>query len=161
MLALGIDPGLERTGYGYVAWKGEPRHITHGTIVTPRRFTPAARLAYLYRRFKKLLARRTPDQAIVEEIFFTRNVRTAIAVAEARGVILLALAEAGVPCITLTPNEVKRGLTGYGKADKAQVRRMVQKILRLARCPQSDDAADALAMALSVPQNALVLKKAR
>ncbi len=149
MLVLGLDPGLAITGYGLVAGAGqELTLVAQGVLRTPAGKPLAERLLQLHRALAALIARYRPDAAAVEELFFGTNARTAMTVGEARGVLLLALAEAGVPIHGYTPLQVKQAVAGYGAAPKQQVQEMVQALLGLAQTPQPDDAADALAVAI-------------
>ena len=150
MLAIGIDPGTAITGYGLI--KEEPdgslKIIDYGTIHTSSEMQMPDRLVELYQQLKAIIKLHSPQSGAVEKLFFARNVRTALTVGQARGVVLLALAEAGIPLYEYTPNEVKQSVTGYGAADKNQVQKMVQAILEMDSIPQPDDAADALAVAV-------------
>lgn len=149
MLVLGLDPGLATTGYGFV--QGEDRNlesVAYGVIRTPAGTPTPARLLELHQRLEELLARFRPDEAAVEALFFGLNVRTAIAVSEARGVAVLALAEAGLQVAEYTPPQVKKAITGYGRASKPQVREMVRVLLGLTAVPRPDDASDALAVSI-------------
>ena len=150
MLVIGIDPGTAITGYGLVreGEDGSLALVDYGAIVTPSDQAMNLRLLELYRRLKELLLLHRPDSGAVEKLFFARNVRTALAVGQARGVVLLALAETKVPLGEYTPLEVKQAVAGYGKADKNQVQQMVRALLELAEVPSPDDAADALAIAI-------------
>ncbi|MBI2482919.1 crossover junction endodeoxyribonuclease RuvC [Candidatus Uhrbacteria bacterium] len=148
MIILGLDPGVARLGYGVVASvRGVDQCVTMGVLETPKGEV-GPRLVDLRQRLRALIAEHHPDVACVERLFFSKNVRTAIVVAEARGVILLTCAELGVLVVEASPQDVKQAVAGYGAADKRQVQRMVQALLRLPEIPQPDDAADALAMAL-------------
>ena len=148
-LALGIDPGTATTGYGLVRLEpdGELAAVKYGVILTPKESSPSARLDLLYREIRSLLKKYKPDTCGVEKLFFQRNVSTAIAVGQARGVVMLALEQAGVEVFEYTPNEVKQAVAGYGSADKRQVQEMVRALLQLDSIPKPDDAADALAVA--------------
>ena len=150
MLAIGIDPGTAITGYGVIEEEqdGSLTVITYGSIETTADDTMPDRLMQLYRQLKKLIDLHQPESGAVEKLFFARNVRTALTVGQARGVVLLALAEAGVELAEYTPNEVKQAVAGFGGADKNQVQKMVQALLGLEEIPQPDDAADALAVAI-------------
>jgi len=119
-----------------------------GVILTPPDLPLAQRLLLLHRRLRELILLHRPQQGAVEKLFFQRNVRTALSVGQARGVALLALAEADLPVAEYTPLEVKQAVAGYGGADKPQVQQMVRALLGLAQVPQPDDAADALAVAI-------------
>lgn len=149
MLVLGIDPGLAITGYGLVDGDGsELKPIAYGVLRTPANTPIPDRLCQLHAELLALLAQYRPDAAAVEELFFSTNARTAIMVGEARGVALLALAQAGLPIGEYTPLQVKQSVTGYGQADKRQVQQMVRILLDLDDIPRPDDAADALAVAV-------------
>ena len=150
-LALGIDPGTATTGYGLVRLEpdGSLVAVAFGVITTPKDSTAPARLEMLYDQLRDLLTLHQPETAAVEKLFFQRNVTTAIAVGQARGVILLAIAEAGLDVFEYTPNEVKQAVVGYGSAQKRQVQEMVRTLLVLPEIPRPDDAADALAIAIT------------
>jgi crossover junction endodeoxyribonuclease RuvC len=150
-LALGIDPGTATTGYGLVRLTGDGNleSIGYGVIPTPVNTPAHERLLVLYRRLKELLALYRPDSCAVERLFFQRNISTAIAVGQARGVVMLAIAEAGLDVAEYTPNEVKQAVVGYGSAQKKQVQAMVRTLLLLTEVPKPDDAADALAIAIT------------
>jgi len=150
-LALGIDPGTATTGYGLVRLtrNGELVAVTYGIISTPKDASAPARLEMLFAGLNKLLRKNKPDTAAVEKLFFSKNVRTALAVGQARGVVMLALQKAGIETFEYTPNEVKQAVAGYGSADKHQVQEMVRAILQLDSIPKPDDAADALAIAIT------------
>ncbi len=150
-LALGIDPGTAITGFGLVRLEedGSLAMVEFGVITTPKEASGPARLEMLYRELSALLDRHHPDSAAVEKLFFQRNVTTAIAVGQARGVILLALQQRGLEAFEYTPNEVKQAVAGYGSAEKRQVQEMVRALLGLPSIPKPDDAADALAIAIT------------
>ncbi|MDZ4160233.1 MAG: crossover junction endodeoxyribonuclease RuvC [Anaerolineaceae bacterium] len=151
MLVLGVDPGTASTGYGLVRQSPSGNSlemVDYGVIRTSPNFSDDQRLLALYQQLKSILLLHCPDGGAVEKLFFQRNTRTAMAVSQARGVILLALAETGVPVAEYTPNEVKQAVAGYGGADKTQVQQMVRVLLELGGLPQPDDAADALAVAI-------------
>ncbi|MCY7419238.1 MAG: crossover junction endodeoxyribonuclease RuvC [Chloroflexi bacterium] len=149
MIVLGIDPGTAMTGYGVVLKEGSKlRALDHGCIQTaPDRELPA-RLLIIHQALTELIEVHRPDAVGVERLFFNKNVQTAFAVGQARGVGLLAAAQHGLPVYEYGPHEVKIAVTGYGRAPKEQVQRMVQAILGLAELPRPDDAADALAVAV-------------
>lgn len=150
MLVLGIDPGTATTGYGLVEETPE-KELTvysYGVILTSPEKKPEVRLLEIYRNVKELILLHRPDCGAVEKLYFQKNVTNAIAVGQARGVILLAFAEAGVPVFEFSPQEVKQAVTGYGAAQKRQVQIMVQTLLNLEKLPKPDDAADALAIAI-------------
>ncbi len=149
MRVLGIDPGTAITGYGVVEETGgDLRSLAFGVIKTPADLPLPARLQLIYRSVRALAAEWEPYAAAVEELFFSRNVRTAMSVGQARGVVLLALADAGLDVAEYTPLTIKQAVAGYGGADKAQVQEMVRLLLELAEPPRPDDAADALAVAI-------------
>ncbi|MBN1658908.1 MAG: crossover junction endodeoxyribonuclease RuvC [Anaerolineae bacterium] len=148
MLVLGIDPGTAITGYGLVREGNGLALIECGVITTPAGQPLPLRLQTIYHELAALIARHHPDIGAVEELFFSRNARTALSVGHARGVALLALAEAGLPIYEYKPLEVKQSITGYGGAEKQQVQEMVRLLLNLDAAPQPDDAADAVAVAV-------------
>ena len=150
MRILGIDPGTATTGYGLVteSESGNLCTIDYGVIQTPPGMPMPERLSYLYRRLQDIILLHKPESSAVEKLFFQRNVKTALAVGQARGVALLALAEAGLSIAEYSPMEVKQAVAGYGGADKRQVQEMVKALLGLREIPQPDDAADALAIAI-------------
>lgn len=150
MLAIGIDPGTAITGYGLVREKesGDLEAVDWGVILTPAKTAAAERLALIYDGLNEILDRHKPQSAGVEELFFQRNVSTALSVGQARGVVLLALQRAGLPISDYNPKEIKQTITGYGSADKAQMQSMVRTLLKLPEIPKPDDAADALAVAI-------------
>jgi crossover junction endodeoxyribonuclease RuvC len=149
-LAIGIDPGTATTGYGLVRETRdgglEPVHF--GVITTPKGIPDAERLDMLYQQLSTILREYKPTICGVEKLFFQKNVTNAITVGQARGVILLALAQAGLDVAEYTPNEVKQAVAGYGAADKRQVQEMVRILLSMPKIPKPDDAADALAIAI-------------
>ncbi|NMC85410.1 MAG: crossover junction endodeoxyribonuclease RuvC [Anaerolineaceae bacterium] len=150
MLVIGLDPGTATTGYGIIEEndRKEIRLVTYGIIATPAGLAAEQRLLAINQQLSELLLLHRPDFGAVEKLFFQKNVTTAIAVGQARGVILLSLAQQSIPLAEYTPNEVKQAVTGYGSADKKQVQEMVRTILQLPAIPKPDDAADALAIAL-------------
>jgi crossover junction endodeoxyribonuclease RuvC len=150
MVVLGIDPGTATTGYGLVTEteSGGLQAISYGVILTPADLPMEKRLLILFQRIKEILLLHQPDSGAVEKLFFQRNVSTAITVGQARGVILLAMAEAGCSVAEYNPMEVKQAVCGYGGADKNQVQQMVTALLNLDKVPKPDDAADALAIAI-------------
>ena len=150
MLVLGIDPGTATTGYGLIRENaaGELQVEDYGVIETPPGLPMPERLLELHHSLSKLLLLHRPESGAVEKLFFQRNVTTALSVGQARGVALLALAEAGLPVGEYTPLEVKQAVVGYGGADKNQVQQMVRALLDLPEIPRPDDAADALAVAI-------------
>lgn len=149
MLVLGIDPGTALCGYGFVSAENEElRLVAYGVVSTPAHTPLPARLRQIYQELSALVARYQPTDAVVEKLFFARNTRSALAVGHARGVALLAAAQADLPVHEYTPNEIKQALVGYGHADKNQIQQMVKLLLGLDFVPQPDDAADALAIAI-------------
>lgn len=149
MLVLGIDPGLATTGYGLVREDGGGlQAIAYGVVRTPAKRPLAERLQKIYRELGTIVQKYRPDESAVEELFFSTNVRTAMQVGQARGVALLALAEAGLEVAEYTPLTIKEATTGFGGADKAQMQNMVKILLNLDEIPRPDDAADALAVAI-------------
>ncbi len=149
MRVLGIDPGTALTGYAVIAEEqGDRQLVTIGVIDTPSRLSLAERLQHIYAGLRGVIAEHKPDAAAVEQLFFSRNTRTAMTVGEARGVVLLALADAGLHIAEYTPMQIKQAVTGYGSADKHQVQEMVRLLLALPAIPRPDDAADAAAVAI-------------
>ncbi len=150
MVILGIDPGTATTGYGLITEDadGNARLLRCGAILTPAHTPMAQRLQSIYNDLNALLAEWRPAALAVEELFFSRNVTTALAVGQARGVVLLAAAQAGVAIFEYKPAEVKQALVGYGGADKRQMQEMVKIMLGLDAVPRPDDAADAVAIAI-------------
>jgi len=150
-IALGIDPGTATTGYGLVRLErdGELVAVKYGVILTPKDESASARLEMIYDGMNDLLKEFAPDTAAVEKLFFARNVTTGIAVGQARGVVMLALQKAGLDVFEYTPKEIKNAVAGYGGADKRQVQEMVRALLQLDAIPKPDDAADALAVAIT------------
>ncbi|MBI4433977.1 crossover junction endodeoxyribonuclease RuvC [Candidatus Uhrbacteria bacterium] len=159
MIILGLDPGVARLGYGVIASeRGVDRCVTMGVLETPKGEI-GPRLLDLHQHLQELIAEHQPDATCVERLFFSKNVSTAIVVAQARGVILLTCAASGILVVEASPQDVKQAVAGYGSADKRQVQRMVQALLRLPEIPQPDDAADALAMALYGVRAAAMAKR--
>jgi len=149
MVILGIDPGTAIMGYGLIEQKGSSlRALAYSCWRTPAHTPLAERLLMLYEEIDAFLSTHTPDQMAVEELFFSNNAKTALAVGQARGVVLLAGARRGIPIYEYTPLQVKQAVAGYGKADKNQVQQMVKSLLGLNEIPRPDDAADALGLAI-------------
>ena len=149
MRILGIDPGYGITGFGLIeAQRGNSRLITCGAITTPAGMDFSARLEIIYEDMRKLLQDTSPDAVAIEELFFGQNVTTGIGVAQSRGVILLAIRQAGLQVTSYKPMQVKQAVVGYGNATKHQVMDMTKRLLRLQAMPKPDDAADAIAIAL-------------
>jgi crossover junction endodeoxyribonuclease RuvC len=161
MRILGIDPGTATTGYGLVTESDDGTLIAldYGVIITPPDMSMPERLVLLYQKMTEIILLHHPDSGAVEKLFFQRNVTTAISVGQARGVILLALAQAGLSVGEYTPMEVKQAVAGYGGADKRQVQMMVQALLCLKDLPRPDDAADALAIAITHLHNASIQER--
>lgn len=150
MRILGLDPGTATTGYGIIdAEAGELTPVTFGVITTPPDAPTPLRLLHIHTALGQLLAQFRPETAGIEELFFGRNITTAIAVGQARGVLLLALAQAGIPVGEYSPPKIKEAVAGYGNAAKAQVQLMVCHWLKLDETPRPDDAADGLAVAIT------------
>ena len=154
MLILGIDPGTAITGYGLVEQIDELRLIAAGAILTPAGTPLPERLLTIHQQLSELISVYRPDAVAVEELFFSKNVRTAMSVGHARGVVLLAAAQAGLPIYHYKPSEVKVAVTGYGAAAKPQVQEMVRLLLELEETPKPDDVADAIAIAICHLQSA-------
>lgn len=149
MLVLGIDPGTAITGYGLVrSADDELTLVDYGAITTSANSPLPQRLQALHQGLTELISHHQPTAVAVEELFFSRNVRTALAVGQARGIVLLAAADAGLPVHEYTPLQVKQAVVGYGRATKDQVQQMVRMLLGLDFVPQPDDAADAIAVAI-------------
>jgi crossover junction endodeoxyribonuclease RuvC len=151
MLTLGIDPGTATVGYGLVREleDGSLQSVNYGVITTPPSQPMWERLKTIHDVITQLIQQHQPERAAVEELFFAKNVTTAITVAQGRGVILLALAEAELPIAEYKPNEVKQSISGYGGANKSQMQEMTRMLLGLDAIPYPDDAADALAVAIT------------
>lgn len=146
---LGVDPGTAILGYGAVSVEGETlKALDYGVITTPPTISLPSRLRVLFDRLREVIARSEPTEAAVEQLFFARNVQSALAVGQARGVALLALAQNRLSVGEYTPLQVKQAVAGYGRATKDQVQNMVRVMLNLDEVPQPDDAADALAIAI-------------
>lgn len=149
MIILGIDPGIAIVGYGVIEYKnGLFRTLAYGAITTPAHTSVESRLKTVYDDLDEIIKKYKPDDMAVEELFFNNNPKTAIAVAEARGVILLCAMKNGVNIQEYTPLQVKQSVVGYGRAEKKQVMLMVNSILGLKNGPKLDDTADALAIAI-------------
>ena len=148
---LGIDPGIGRTGYGLIeTWEDQVQHVEHGCLETNKNDTRQERILDLYTQFSQLLDHLKPDVAGVEHLYAGRNATTAIQVAEARGAILLSLAQRGIPSRAYAPASIKMTMTESGRATKYEVREVVMMQLGLEDPPQPDDASDALACALTL-----------
>ncbi|HRX02341.1 MAG: crossover junction endodeoxyribonuclease RuvC [Anaerolineae bacterium] len=154
MLILGIDPGTAITGYGLVEQIDELRLVDAGAILTPAGTPLPERLLTIHKQLSSLISSFKPDAVAVEELFFSKNARTAMSVGHARGVVLLTAAQAGLPIFHYKPSEVKVAVTGYGAAAKPQVQEMVRLLLELEETPKPDDVADAIAVAICHLQSA-------
>lgn len=154
MVILGFDPGIATLGYGVIKTeKGvKPQMLDYGIVSTPKDENIAVRLAMLEKGVKQLLEKYQPNEIAIEELFFAKNVKTAINVAHARGVVLLTCIKECGRIYEYTPLQIKQALTGYGRADKKQIQAMVKMFLKLNAVPKPDDAADALAVALTHAQ---------
>jgi crossover junction endodeoxyribonuclease ruvC len=150
MIILGIDPGIATLGYGVVDKdrSGNCRAIDYGVVLTPKEETLPVRLAILEEGVNRVIDRFSPEEIAMEELFFSKNITTGIAVAHARGVTMLACVKKCGRLYEYTPMQIKQALTGYGRADKKQIQQVVTSLLRLKSIPRPDDAADALAIAL-------------
>lgn len=150
MVVLGIDPGTALTGFGFIdiAENGNLTVIDYGVVSTPAKTKMENRLLQLYTEINEKILLHHPEKGAVEKLFFRRNVTTAITVGQARGVVLLCMAQAGMEILEFTPMEIKQAVVGYGGAEKIQVQMMVKAILNLEDIPRPDDAADALAVAI-------------
>jgi crossover junction endodeoxyribonuclease RuvC len=146
---FGIDPGSERTGYGCIETDGSRHRIVMcGAVGAPASATFSEKLFEIHRRLVELLAECHADSVAIENIFYAANVRSALKLGHARGVAMLAAAQAGLTVVEYTPAEIKRAVVGYGRAEKPQVQQMIKVMLRLAEAPSPHDAADALAVAV-------------
>ncbi len=151
MLILGIDPGIARCGWGVIRREGQVFEcVDYGCIETPKGMDEGERLLMVSKGLTEVLSRFKIERVGLEKLFFSKNVSTAFQVGQARGVIVMTLHQAGLVPIECTPNEVKSAVAGYGAADKKQMQKMVCLSLKLAKIPEPDDAADALAIAMTV-----------
>ena len=158
MRILGIDPGVATVGFGLVeSDRTGQRMLQYGAITTPKELSLAERLVQIGNDLETLLAQFRPDAIAVEELFFSNNITTGIAVAHGRGIILFTAQRSGIPLYEYTPRQVKMAVTGYGKAEKHQVMDMTRRLLKLKSVPKPDDAADALAIALCHARSATSL----
>lgn len=150
MRILGIDPGYATIGFGVIeAERAQVHMVTYGAITTPAGLPLSRRLYQIETDLEELIAQVKPDAVAVEELFFNTNITTGIAVAHGRGVILFAAEKCGIPLYEYTPSQVKLAVTGYGKAEKHQVMDMTRRFLKMDQMPRPDDAADAIAVALT------------
>lgn len=149
MIIFGIDPGLAISGYGVLSYKGNKFEVLeYGTVTTHSSEEFPNRLKILYDSYTELFNKYNPEAVSIEELFYNKNVKTAISVAQARGIHLLAAVNKSIPLYEYTPLQIKQGIVGYGRAEKRQVQEMVKIILKLDKIPQPDDAADGLAVAI-------------
>ena len=150
MIILGIDPGVHRMGYGVINSKGtDAKVLAQGLFTTDKDTLHGERLLKIKNALEEVIFLYRPERIVVEKLFFQKNVKTAMKVGEARGVVMMLAAENNIPTIELTPNEVKVAIAGYGNAEKLQVQKMVKTLLNLKEIPKPDDVADALAIAYS------------
>ena len=152
MIILGIDPGIARMGYGVIEKKRKHSKfylVDYGCLETKTNTKTYRRLLKIYQGVKRIIKKYKPDLLAIEDIYFAKNTKTAIRVAQAMGVIMLATIEARLPLKEFSPLEVKQSLTTFGRADKSQVQKMVKTLLGMKEIPRPDDAADALAIALA------------
>ena len=149
MIILGIDPGFAIVGYGAVEYKGNKfKTVEYGAVTTPAKTEMFSRFKAIYDEVCEIIERVKPDVMAIEELFFNSNQKTAINVAQARGIIILAAMNSGIDVFEYTPLQVKQAVVGYGRAQKAQVQQMVKVLLNLEAVPKPDDTADALAIAI-------------
>ena len=149
MRILGIDPGVAIVGFGIIeAERGQTRMLQYGAITTSAQLPLAARLLQISRDLEQLITQFQPDEIAIEELFFSKNITTGIAVAHARGVILCTAEKLQIPIYEYTPMQVKQAVVGYGLAEKKQIMDMTRRLLKLSAIPRPDDAADALAIAI-------------
>lgn len=149
MKILGVDPGIATVGYGIVDYTGNKfTFADYGAIITPAKTPLENRLEQIYDELSKVIEYYKIESVAVEELFFNTNIKTAIHVSHARGVILLSSIKSGIKCYEYTPLQIKQAVVGYGRAEKQQVMAMVKMLLNLKQIPKPDDAADALAVAI-------------
>lgn len=150
MIVLGIDPGYGRCGWGIIEYHGQSQQlVAFGCIETAKEDSHPVRLKQIDEELAQIIQLYKPEKAGVEELFFAKNTTTALKVAEARGIVLLHLAKQQIPLVEITPNQIKQALTGTGAAKKAQIQQMTKILLKLDKMPTPDDAADALAVAIT------------
>ncbi|PMQ02355.1 MAG: crossover junction endodeoxyribonuclease RuvC [Dictyoglomus sp. NZ13-RE01] len=149
MLILGIDPGTATIGYGLVDFNNKKLKIVdYGVLTTPKEWVVEKRLNYVYMEISNILEKYNPDVVVMENVYFYKNTKTAINVAQAQGVIMLSTYQHNIKLQTFTPLEVKQTIVGYGRATKEQMQIMVKELLQLEEIPKPDDAADALALCI-------------
>ena len=159
MRILGIDPGVAIVGFGLIeSERGSVRMLQYGAVTTPAGLPLATRLVQIENDMTELIRQLKPDEIAIEELFFSKNITTGIAVAHGRGVILCTAERLGVPIYEYTPMQVKQAVVGYGLADKKQVMDMTKRLLKLKAVPRPDDAADALAIAICHVQVGIISK---
>jgi crossover junction endodeoxyribonuclease RuvC len=164
MIVLGLDPGTALVGWGVID-TGKSHRVDqavclgYGCIVTDKSLNDSQRLLIIGNELEQLVTQYRPELVGVEKLFFSRNQKTVMSVSQARGVLLFILEKVGLPIVEFTPQQVKQGLTGYGKAEKAQMQKMTQLLLNLKEIPKPDDAADALAIAITSAQAAVFGQK--
>ena len=162
MIILGIDPGTATTGYGIVEKQGNKiTPVAFGAILTAKEMELSDRLLIIYTQINRLLDTHEPEVMVTEKLFFSNNVTTAMAVGRTVGVVTLAAAQRGLPCVEYRPAEVKMAVAGYGAAEKKQVQYMVKQMLNLETVPKPDDAADALAIAICHAHSAHMVNLSR
>jgi crossover junction endodeoxyribonuclease RuvC len=150
MRILGVDPGIARTGWGIIEVQGQKLQVLkYGCLETDSKENVAQRLEKIYNKISELIIEYEPQEMVVEELFFNTNAKTAFVVGQARGAIILSGAKNNIPCFSYTPLQVKIAVSGYGRAEKAQVGQMVKIILNLREIPKPDDTTDALAVAIT------------
>ncbi|MFA5754671.1 MAG: crossover junction endodeoxyribonuclease RuvC [Patescibacteria group bacterium] len=158
-IILGIDPGIADTGYGVIRAEGNRLTcLAYGSIKTGAKLELISRLEILHNELDRIIKKYPPQSAAIEQLFFNKNVRTALVVGQARGVVLLTLKQNKLPIIEFTPSQVKQAVSAYGQASKLQVQKMVKLILNLKELPRPDDAADALAVAICALNSRLCQK---
>ncbi len=149
MIIMGIDPGFAITGFGIVKYEGNKFSVLdYGAVTTEASMKLSQRLLVLNNRLEELIQKHKPDAVAIEELFFNKNIKTALTVGHGRGVAVLAAARSGVDIFEYTPLQVKQSVVGYGRAEKAQIQQMVKALLNLKAIPKPDDVADALAVAI-------------
>ncbi|OGD30774.1 crossover junction endodeoxyribonuclease RuvC [Candidatus Azambacteria bacterium RIFCSPHIGHO2_01_FULL_44_55] len=159
-IILGIDPGTSRIGFAFLEKRGDSINLLeYGCLELAKKRSQVERLKAINDEIGGLIGKHRPETAAVEKLFFSKNTKTALSVAEARGVLLNICAQNGLNLMEFAPTEVKLALTGYGRAEKSQVQKMVMSILKLPKMPQPDDAADAIAVALTACYTNKNLKK--
>jgi crossover junction endodeoxyribonuclease RuvC len=160
MILLGIDPGFADMGYGVIATDGaKDRVIAYGSLKTSPKDPTEVRLARVYEGLAEIIATHKPEHVAIEKLYFSKNVKTALQVAEARGVIRVCIERHGLPCAEFNPSDVKIAVCGHGAAAKDEVQKMVKMLLGLKEVPQPDDAADALALALTLSHTRATLAR--